>query len=167
MTKTIRLENQKIDIVDKYIYLGHNTRIEMGNQTCELHRYATLCSAAFGKLKNIFISDILTNLKRKASNQCVLPIEMEGNVQVRIHTERQVQERRNTQKNWCWRSNDKNRKTDIELGPPHSKDEGRVVVEESVKVETKNRQKDQRKNTNPLDGWLQKCLHKLDCKSPR
>lgn len=37
-SEPITIENEKIEIVDKYIYLGHEIRINKDNQTCELSR---------------------------------------------------------------------------------------------------------------------------------
>lgn len=44
------------------------------NQTYEIQRTVSLTSAAFGKPKYILKSDTPMCIKRKVSNQCVLPI---------------------------------------------------------------------------------------------
>ncbi|XP_045459984.1 uncharacterized protein LOC123689085 [Harmonia axyridis] len=61
-------------MVHSYIYLGHEVRIGRDNQTAELLRRTTLGWAAYGKLRDVFKSDIPTKLKRKAFNMCVLPV---------------------------------------------------------------------------------------------
>lgn len=53
----------------------------------------------------------------------------------------------------------------MDLGRPYSNIDGRVVDEESFRVQTKNGQEEQRKTTNPLNGRPHKNLHILDCNS--
>lgn len=69
--RVLRFLIQMDHIVDKYVYLRHETRIGSHNQTYEVHRRSTLGWAAFGELKDIPESDILTTLKLEVYNQCV------------------------------------------------------------------------------------------------
>lgn len=72
--KLLSVDNNQIEMVHSYIYLGHEVRIGRDNQTAELLRRTTLGWAAYGKLRDVFKSDIPTKLKRKAFNMCVLPV---------------------------------------------------------------------------------------------
>lgn len=83
MTNMVPSENIVVDdcevkLVDKYTYLGHEIRISRDNQTCEMKRRIVLSWAAYGKLRNIFRSDIPVCLKRKVFNQCILPVMTYG-----------------------------------------------------------------------------------------
>lgn len=83
MTNLVPSENMTVDgceveLVEKYIYLGHEVRIARDNQTCELKRRITLSWAAYGKLRDVFKSDLPICLKRKVFNQCVLPVMTYG-----------------------------------------------------------------------------------------
>ena len=75
---TISLGNKTIEEVDEYKYLGHQIRINRDNQTKELQRRIGLGWAAYGRLRDIFGSDIPMSLKRKVYDQCVLPVMTYG-----------------------------------------------------------------------------------------
>lgn len=70
----IQIHNNRIELVHKYVYLGHEIKISRDNQTCELARRITLGWAAYGKMRDIFRANIPIHLKRKAFNQCILPV---------------------------------------------------------------------------------------------
>lgn len=67
----LQKNNIEIEVVDKYVYLGQETKIVRDTQTdrSELSR-SILLSAAFGKLNDIYLNQML----RLAFNQCVLPV---------------------------------------------------------------------------------------------
>jgi len=73
-SEEVIIENTAIEIVEKYIYLDHEIRISKGNQITKLLRRKTIGWTALGKLCDIFKAKIPMKLKRKAFNQCVLPI---------------------------------------------------------------------------------------------
>lgn len=68
----------EIQMIDSYIYLGHEIRISSHNQTSKLLRRTTLGWAAFGKLRDVFYSKVQINLKRKVFNQSALPVLIYG-----------------------------------------------------------------------------------------
>lgn len=74
----ITIGDEEVELADKYIYLGHEIRISRDNQTCELRRRITLSWAAYGKMREVFKSNIPMCLKRKAYNQCILPVMTYG-----------------------------------------------------------------------------------------
>lgn len=47
---------------------------ESDDQACELTRRVSLGWAAFGKIRDVFRADLQIFLKRKAFNQCDLPV---------------------------------------------------------------------------------------------
>lgn len=67
-----------IEQVTKYKYLGHEIRLGRDNQTAEICRRVSLTWAAFGKLRDVFKSDIPVCLKRRVFDQCVLPVMTYG-----------------------------------------------------------------------------------------
>ncbi|CAH1234661.1 unnamed protein product, partial [Diabrotica balteata] len=78
-SEEIQINNNKIELIDKYTYLGHEIKIPRDNQTCELNRRITLEWAAYGRMRDIFKTNIPIHLKRKAFNQCILPANGEIN----------------------------------------------------------------------------------------
>lgn len=68
------IENQTIENVSEYIYLGHTIKLGRENQIAELARRIKLGWAAFGKLSYILKSSIPNCLKCKVFNTCVLPV---------------------------------------------------------------------------------------------
>jgi len=74
LVEKVIIEDTAIEIVGKYINLGHEMRISRDNQTAELRR------TAFGKLRDIFKTKIPTKLKRKSFDQCVLLVLMERRI---------------------------------------------------------------------------------------
>ena len=53
-SEQIQIEDRVIEVVEKYLYLGHEIRIGRDNQTCEMLGRINLEWAAYGKLKDIF-----------------------------------------------------------------------------------------------------------------
>lgn len=74
LSQNISVDNAYIEQVVRYKYLGHELKITRDNQTSELHRRIGLTWAAFGKLRDVFKSEMPICLKRKVYNQCVLPV---------------------------------------------------------------------------------------------
>lgn len=72
--KVIRIDNDIIEFVDNYKYLGHNLKLGIENQTSEVRRRVGLGWAAFGKLGYIFKSNMNNSLKRQVFDACVLPV---------------------------------------------------------------------------------------------
>ncbi|PZC74016.1 hypothetical protein B5X24_HaOG208430 [Helicoverpa armigera] len=67
-----------LEVVDSYIYLGQVVQLGRSNFEKEVNRRIQLGWAAFGKLRNVFSSDIPQYLKTKVFNQCVLPVMTYG-----------------------------------------------------------------------------------------
>ena len=75
----ITIDNQTLQVVKEYIYLGHNIRFGKDNLTTEINRRIGQTWAAFTKLGYIFKDPkIPINLKRKIFNTCVMPITTYG-----------------------------------------------------------------------------------------
>lgn len=74
LAKNISTYGTQIEQVYAYKYLGHEIKLGRDNQTAELNRRIGLTWAAYGKLKEVFKSDIPMCLKRKVFDQCVLPV---------------------------------------------------------------------------------------------
>jgi len=74
----IKIQNQEVELVDEYKYLGHTLRLGYENQKNEISRRIGLTWAAFGKLKFIFRSNMDIRLKTKVYEQCVLPVMTYG-----------------------------------------------------------------------------------------
>ncbi|XP_052737833.1 putative uncharacterized transposon-derived protein F52C9.6 isoform X1 [Bicyclus anynana] len=72
------VENAALEIVDEYIYLGHMIQLGRSNFEKEVNRRIQLGWAAFGKLRDIFSSEIPQCLKTKVFEQCVLPVMTYG-----------------------------------------------------------------------------------------
>ena len=70
----IKIGNDEIEMVENYVYLGHNLKLGLGNQTAEVRRRVGQGWAAFGKLSYIFKSKMNNSLKRKVFDKCVLPV---------------------------------------------------------------------------------------------
>ena len=70
----IKIGDRVIGVVESYIYLGHCIKLGLLNQTAEVKRRIGLGCAAFGKLRNIFKSNMNNSLKRKVFDSCVLPV---------------------------------------------------------------------------------------------
>lgn len=82
----LKIDGAEIQLVNRYVYLGHEVSISRDNQTCELKRRLTLSWAAFGRLKDVFKSDIPVNLKRMVFDQCVLPVMTYGSETLTLTT---------------------------------------------------------------------------------
>lgn len=74
LSRNITLNDNYLQQVSTYKYLGHEICIGRDNQTLEIQRRIGLTWAAFGNLRNIFKSDLPNCLKRKVFDQCVLPV---------------------------------------------------------------------------------------------
>ncbi|XP_045460954.1 uncharacterized protein LOC123671253 [Harmonia axyridis] len=74
----IAIGDHDVNLVDRYIYLGHEIRISRDNQTCELKRRITLSWAAYGRLGGVFKSNLPVCLKRRVFDQCILPVMTYG-----------------------------------------------------------------------------------------
>ncbi|KAH1015706.1 hypothetical protein HUJ04_007048 [Dendroctonus ponderosae] len=71
-----------LEVVERYVYLGHTIMLGAENQTAQISRRIGLSWAAFGKLghilKDIYIPNIPISLKRKVYNVCILPVTING-----------------------------------------------------------------------------------------
>ncbi|XP_030766839.1 uncharacterized protein LOC115890677 [Sitophilus oryzae] len=71
---TTRINQEKIERVEEYIYLGQMIKLKKENQTAEIKRRVRLAWAAFGKLSYILKNKRYPQyLKTKVYNPCVLP----------------------------------------------------------------------------------------------
>lgn len=70
----VKIGNMCVKTVNKYVYLGHDIRIDRDNQTCEMSRTITLDWAAYGKMRELFKENIPISLKKKAFNKCIIPV---------------------------------------------------------------------------------------------
>ena len=69
----VMMENDQIENVENYIYLGQKYSTRDKNQDKEIQRRITAGWTAFAKHRDIFKSNIGTCLKRQVYNSCVLP----------------------------------------------------------------------------------------------
>lgn len=75
----IYIQDNNIECVNEYIYLGHTIKLGKENQHAEINRRIRLTWAAFGKLGHILKNNMIPiNLKRKVYNTCVLPVQTYG-----------------------------------------------------------------------------------------
>jgi hypothetical protein len=75
----VTIDNNDLEVVKEYTYLGHKIKIGKENQTAEISRRTSLSWAAFGKLGHIMKNtDIPISLKRKVYDTCVLPVTTYG-----------------------------------------------------------------------------------------
>lgn len=75
----ITIDNERLETVEEYVYLGHAVKLGKENQTREIRRRIGAAWAAFGKLKHILKNnDIPINLKRKVYETCILPVQTYG-----------------------------------------------------------------------------------------
>ena len=75
----VTIDNQQIENVSQYVYLGHNITLGKENQRAEITRRIALAWAAFGKLTYILKNpEVPINLKRKVYNSCILPVATYG-----------------------------------------------------------------------------------------
>ena len=72
--RSIKIQNEEIEYVTSYKYLGHTLKLGLDNQTAEIKRRVGLGWAAFGRLNYIFKSKMNNSLKRKVFESCVLPV---------------------------------------------------------------------------------------------
>ena len=74
----ISVESSVLEVVDSYVYLGQVVQLGRSDFQKEANRRIQLGWAAFGKLRNVFSSDIPQCLKSKVFDQCVLPVMTYG-----------------------------------------------------------------------------------------
>lgn len=75
----VTVDNKVLEVVEEYIYLGHNIMLGKNNQTAEIGRRIRLAWAAFGNLAHILKEPKMPiNLKRKVFDACVLPVMLYG-----------------------------------------------------------------------------------------
>lgn len=73
----VTIEN--LEVVDEYVYLGHNIKLRESNQTAEITRRISLMWAAFGRLSYILLEPkIPINFERKVYDMCILPVATYG-----------------------------------------------------------------------------------------
>lgn len=73
------IENQPIEVVNEYNYLGHIIKLGKENQTAEINRRTGLAWAAFSRMAYILKNhDVPISLKRKIYNTCILPVATYG-----------------------------------------------------------------------------------------
>ena len=77
-SEQIFIGDKEVALVNKYNYLGHEIQISRDNKMCETIRRVTLSWTAYGKLADVFKSDMPQFLKRKVFDQCVLPVMTYG-----------------------------------------------------------------------------------------
>jgi hypothetical protein len=71
----IGINNENIEVVDHYIYLGQTVAASKENQTAEIQRRIRLAWAAFGKLRWVLKNTkIQQYLKTRVFDQCILPV---------------------------------------------------------------------------------------------
>ena len=72
--RKITIDNNEIEEVDHYIYLGQRISMETASKEQEIKRRITLGWHAFGRASAIFKNkEIPTCLKRQVYNQCIIP----------------------------------------------------------------------------------------------
>lgn len=76
--ESITIDEQDIEKVETYIYLGQAVTAEKLNQEKEISRRIKLTWAAYGKLKYILNMKIPVRLKIKIYNECILPVTTYG-----------------------------------------------------------------------------------------
>lgn len=75
----VTMDNQTLQVVEEYVYLGHNIRLGKNNQTNEINKRIGKTWAAFAKLGYILKEPkVPINLKRKVFNSCVIPVAIYG-----------------------------------------------------------------------------------------
>ncbi|KAI8440939.1 hypothetical protein MSG28_009236 [Choristoneura fumiferana] len=70
--------NDVLEVVDHYVYLGQVVQLGRSNFDKEVARRIQLGWAAFGKLRDVFSSNIPQCLKTRVFDQCVLPVMTYG-----------------------------------------------------------------------------------------
>ena len=72
--RKITIDNNEIEEIDHYIYLGQRISMETASKEQEIKRRITLGWQAFGRASAIFKNkEIPTCLKRQVYNQCIIP----------------------------------------------------------------------------------------------
>ena len=74
----LKVGDSTLEVVTEYVYLGQIVQLGRSNFEKEVNRRIQLGWAAFGKLRNIFSSQIPQCLKTKVFDQCVLPVMTYG-----------------------------------------------------------------------------------------
>jgi len=67
------LENEVLEVVEQYIYLGQVITFNKNMQMAEIKRRTRMGWAAYSNQKHIFKSDMPQHLKQKVFDQCILP----------------------------------------------------------------------------------------------
>lgn len=71
----IEIDQQVLENVAEYDYLGHLIKLDKENQTAKITRRIGLRWAAFGKLRPILCNpSIPVHLKKKVHDTCLLPV---------------------------------------------------------------------------------------------
>ena len=71
---TITINNRPVEKVESYIYLGQKIEITRNNLTADLSRRISLAWSAFGRMQDVFKSDIPNTIKARVFDQYVLPV---------------------------------------------------------------------------------------------
>ena len=71
---TITINNRPVEKVESYIYLGQKIEITRNNLTADLSRRKSLAWSAFGRMQDVFKSDIPNTIKARVFDQYVLPV---------------------------------------------------------------------------------------------
>jgi hypothetical protein len=72
-SQIITINGKELEFVYSYVYLGQLMSLD-GNQKKEIDRRIQLGWMAFGRMKNVFRGEIPIGLKRRAFEQCILPV---------------------------------------------------------------------------------------------
>ena len=70
--RVIRVDNETLEVVEEYNYLGQNLKLTRNNEH-EIKRRITLGWKVFGRQSKIMKRSLPICLKRNVYNQCVLP----------------------------------------------------------------------------------------------
>jgi len=71
----VTVNDQPLEVVSEYVYLGHKIQLGKENQSSEITRRMGLSWAAFGRLGFILkSSEFPINLKRRVFDACVTPV---------------------------------------------------------------------------------------------
>ena len=70
----ITINNRPVEKVESYIYLGQKIEITRNNLTADLSRRISLAWSAFGRMQDVFKSDIPNTIKARVFDQYVLPV---------------------------------------------------------------------------------------------
>lgn len=57
-SELIKIDGVEIELVDRYIYLRHEVRVNRDNQSCKLTRRITLGWIVYGRQRDIFKANL-------------------------------------------------------------------------------------------------------------